>query len=101
VAAVAVARKLAVLAWHLLSSEEDYAFARPALVRQKMRKLKLRAGAPRIKPGPKGKGARRERDDARAREVAEQAEHAYRRLVADRVASGPGKGAGATTGRAY
>ncbi len=31
VAAVATARKIAVLAWHLLTKQEDYAFARPAL----------------------------------------------------------------------
>ncbi len=52
VATVAVARKLAVLAWHLLTKQEDYAFARPGLVRRKVRTLELRAGAPRRKPDP-------------------------------------------------
>ena len=33
VAAVATARKLAVLVWHLLTKEEDYAWARPAFCR--------------------------------------------------------------------
>ena len=37
VATVAVARKLAVLAWHLLTRGEDYAFQRPSLVRRKLR----------------------------------------------------------------
>ena len=46
VAAVAVARKIAVLAWHLLTRGEDYAFARPSLVRQKLRQAELAAGAP-------------------------------------------------------
>jgi transposase len=46
IAAVAVARKLAVLAWHMLSKEQDYAFARPSLVEVKVRKLELLAGAP-------------------------------------------------------
>jgi transposase len=32
VAAVATARTLAVLAWHLLTKAEDYAWARPALL---------------------------------------------------------------------
>ena len=32
VAAVAVARELAVLCWHMLTKEEDYLWARPALV---------------------------------------------------------------------
>ena len=53
VATVAVARKLAVLAWQLLTRGEDYAFARPSLVRRKLRALELAAGAPRAKPGPK------------------------------------------------
>ena len=49
---VAVARKLAVLAWHLLTRGEDYAFARPALVRRKLRRLELTAGAPRRQARP-------------------------------------------------
>jgi hypothetical protein len=68
VATVAVARKLAVLAWHLLTRGEDYAFARPALVARKVRALELRAGAPRRKPGPKDDpvwtGAARDRRSA-------------------------------------
>ncbi|WP_052215106.1 IS110 family transposase [Belnapia sp. F-4-1] len=32
VAAVATARKLAVIAWHLLTKDEDYTWSRPALV---------------------------------------------------------------------
>jgi len=52
VATVAVARKLATLAWHLLTRQDDYAFARPSLVRRKVRALELKAGAPRAKPGP-------------------------------------------------
>ena len=45
VAATATARKLCALFWHLLTREEDYAFARDALTRQKLRQLELRAGA--------------------------------------------------------
>jgi transposase len=47
IAAVAVARKLVVICWHLLSKDQDYAFARPSLTRQKTRRLELLAGAPR------------------------------------------------------
>ena len=43
VAAVAAARKLAVLFWHLLTREEDYAFARPSMTRKKLRALELAA----------------------------------------------------------
>jgi transposase len=44
IAAVALARKLAVLTWHLLTRGQDYLWARPALVAAKYRRLDLRAG---------------------------------------------------------
>jgi hypothetical protein len=43
---VATARKMTVLAWHLITKDQDYAFGRPALVAHKRRKLELTAGAP-------------------------------------------------------
>jgi hypothetical protein len=43
---VAVARKLAVIIWHLLRREEDYAWVRPALHAKKLRDLELRSGEP-------------------------------------------------------
>src|SRR5207247_8575297 len=49
IATVAVARKLAVSAWHMLSRVEDYAFTRPSLVREKLRRLELMTGAERRK----------------------------------------------------
>src|SRR5213596_3162670 len=49
IATVAVARKLAVIAWHMLSRGQDYAFARPSLTREKIRKLELATGAERQK----------------------------------------------------
>ncbi len=56
VAAVATARKLAVLIWHMLTKGEDYAWKRPALLQWKLRELELKAGhASRRggnKPGP-------------------------------------------------
>jgi transposase len=45
IATVAVARKLAVIAWHMLSRGEDYAFSRPSLTREKLRRLELMTGA--------------------------------------------------------
>jgi len=104
IAAVAVARKLTVLAWNLLSRGEDYAFQRPATVARKLRLLELTAGAPRRKPGPKTQqeqavwapAAQHEAE----RRLTEQAEAAYRRLVADWQSSGPKAGAGATPERA-
>jgi len=44
---VATARKLAVMIWHVLASEKDYAYVRPALTAMKLRKAALKAGAPR------------------------------------------------------
>lgn len=46
VAAVATARKIAALIWQLLTKEAPYRWTRPAFVAMKMRKLELRAGAP-------------------------------------------------------
>jgi transposase len=100
VATVAVARKLAVLAWHLLTRGEDYAFARPGLVRRKRRAMELKAGAPRAKPGPNPDPIWNTTSDAAEKRLAEQAEAAYRRLVADWRAGGPKAGAGATPERA-
>lgn len=55
VAAVALARKLTVRCWHLLTKEADYRWARPALVANKRRTMELKAGQPQKKgnkPGP-------------------------------------------------
>ena len=84
IATVAVARKLIVIAWNMLRREEDYAFARPTLVAQKIRKAELAAGAP-SRRGGRGKrpavpATERKRLE---KELAAQAEVAYRRLVAD------------------
>jgi transposase len=90
IAVVATARKLAVLCWHLIIKGEDYAFARPSLTAQKLRRLELRAGLPSHR-GQKGTAAAYSLKEVRRRENAltEQAEHAYRQLVADWHAKGP------------
>jgi len=101
VAVVATARKLAVLCWHLIAKGEDYAFARPSLTAQKLRRLELRAGMP-SKRGQKGKAAGYSLKDVRARERAlcEQAEQAYRQVVSDWQAKAPARkeGVAAPTG---
>jgi transposase len=82
VAAVAVARKLAVIAWHMLTRGEDYAGVRPALHAKKLRDLELRSGHP-ARRGQRGTAydynLTRTRQEERRR--AEQAEVAYRRLT--------------------
>jgi transposase len=99
VAAVATARKLAVLCWHLLSRGEDYAYGRPSLVAQKLRALELAAGAP-SRRGQRGSTHAYNLKAVRAREraVSEQAELAYTELTEQWRKRGPSKGAGAATG---
>jgi transposase len=101
IAATATARKLTVLFWHLLSRGEDYAYARPAMTRNKIRRLELLAGAPPQK-GRKGIGGNKSKARFEAeRELSRQAEIAYQRLVSDWNAAGPKRaGAGVTPGRA-
>jgi transposase len=96
IAVVATARKLACLCWHMITSEQDYAHRRPSLTAQKLRALELRAGMP-SRRGQKGKAAAYSLKDVRAQEraLAEQAEHAYQRLVADWQAKAPAKKKGA------
>jgi transposase len=83
IAAVATARKLAVIIWHLLAGNEDYAWNRPGLTAAKRRALELQAGWP-AKRGQKGEAAayslKHVRDQERA--IAEQAERSYTRFVA-------------------
>jgi hypothetical protein len=90
IAVVATACKLAGLCWHLVIKGEDYAFARPSLTDKKLRALELRAGMP-SRRGQKGKAAVYSLKEVRRREreLAEQAEHAYRQLVADWQATAP------------
>ena len=90
VAAVATARKLAVLAWRLLTRGEDYAWARPALQARKMRSLELRAGLPR-RHGRRGGAYDHDIRDIRERErrPAEMAEAAYRGLTEGWRRQGP------------
>ena len=84
VAAVATARKMAVLVWHLLTKEADYLWARPALVAQKLRGLELQAGRPSKKGNKRGSAYAYNVKELRDREkaIAEQAERAYEHLVA-------------------
>jgi transposase len=100
IATVAVARKLAVIAWHMLSRGEDYAFARPSLVREKLRRLELMTGAERRKGKRNPVRAFATREKHRLdKELAAQAERAYRRLVQDWQPL-ISKGTGAAPGRA-
>jgi transposase len=90
IAAVAVARKLAVIIWHLLRKGEDYAWVRPALHAKKLRDLELRSGLP-ARRGQRGPAhaynLTRTRLEERRR--GEQAELAYRRQTEGWTRRGP------------
>jgi transposase len=100
-AVVAVARKLTVLFWCLLTRGEDYAHQQPSLTAKKLRLLEIRAGAPTLKGTNTGTWATRERMRRAERELAQQAEASYKRTVSDWQAAATNKtGAGVTAGRA-
>jgi hypothetical protein len=90
VAAVATARKLAILIWHLLTKGESYLWARPALHARKLRDLELKAGHQAAR-GQKGTAhaynIKSQRDQERR--WVEQAEAAYARFVAGPNTRGP------------
>ncbi len=104
IAVVAAARKLACLFWCLLTRGQDYAYQQPSLTQKKLRRLEIAAGAPKYK----GRSNIWSTNDAMReaeRELAEQAEHAYRNTVRDWHAAQTKKatvktGASATKGRA-
>jgi hypothetical protein len=92
--------KLACLFWCLLTSGEDYAYAQPSLTQKKMRRLELQAGAPRRQGGRHVWSTNDAMRNAE-RALAEQAELAYKRNVADWQATRPATaGASATQGHA-
>jgi transposase len=82
-AIVATARKMATLFWHLLTSQQDYAYTLPTAMAKKIRTIELKAGQD---PHPR-RGQRHElnREQRRAveRRIAEHAQAAYERTVAD------------------
>jgi hypothetical protein len=84
----------------MLTRGEDYAYAQPSLTKKKLRRLELTAGAPKAQ----GTTAIWSTNDAMRhaeRALAEQAELAYRRSIADWQATRPSTaGAGATQGHA-
>ncbi len=83
VAAVAVARKLTVLVWHMLTKEADYLWARPSLVAHKMRSMELQAGKPQKKGNSRGPTYAYNVKELRNQEmrVAEQAQKGYEHFV--------------------
>jgi transposase len=84
IAAVAVARKLTGLCWHMLTRNEDYLWARPALVANKTRAMELQAGHPQQKGSRRGAAYAYNVKALRDKEmlVAAQAERSYEHFTA-------------------
>jgi transposase len=93
VAAVAVARKLAVLCWHLLTKQVDYQWARPALIAKKRRAMELQAGQSARKGNKRGSTYTYNIKELRNREIdiARQAEQAYETFIRSWQRRGPAK----------
>jgi transposase len=79
VAITAVARKLVVLVWHMLTKGEDYLYAPPALTRRKLQTMHRLAGDT-IPKAPRGAAPQPTEDRAEAT----RAEHDYVALIRDR-----------------
>ena len=99
VAAVATARKLAVVVWHMLTKDEDFTWSRSALLQWKLRKLELKAGHPSRRGGhQKGSAAAYSNKSVRdsEREAIGNAEEEYRRFVTAWKQQSPKGRSGAT-----
>ncbi len=91
IAAVAAARKLAIITWHVLTKNEDYDWVRPALTQKKMRALELQSGFTPAPGSNRGRAYEYNLAAVRASECAasEQAERAYERFVGNFRPKGP------------
>jgi len=101
-AIVATARKLAVLFWCMLTRDEDYAHQQPSLTNKKLRRLEITAGAPKYAKTARGTWNTNVAMRQAERQLAEQAEASYKRMVKDWQAGAPTRktGASATPERA-
>jgi transposase len=83
----------------MLSRREDYAYGQPSLTRKKLRRLEITAGAPRYE-GKSGIWAANAAMRQAERNLAHQAELAYKNTVRDWAATAAKAGASATPGHA-
>jgi transposase len=101
-AVVATARKLAILFWCMLTRGEDYAHQQPSLTKKKLRRLEITAGAPKYTKTAAGVWSANLAIRQAERQLAEQAEASYERMVKDWQAGAAARkvGASATPERA-
>jgi transposase len=93
VAICATARKLAMLAWHLLTKDEDYRYGAPSITQRKLRALQRKAGD----TGPRISLAGETKRKVLERRFLEEAERNYRNYVAQKARRGAGAATGDTT----
>jgi hypothetical protein len=96
-AIVATARKLAILFWCMLTRGEDYAHQQPSLTKKKLRRLEITAGAPKYAKSARGIWSSNQAIRQAERQLAEQAEASYKRLIQDQRAGAPARKVGAST----
>jgi transposase len=95
-AIVATARRLAILFWCMLTRGEDYAHQQPSLTKKKLRRLEITAGAPKYAKPARGVWSSNVAIRQAERQLAEQAEASYRRMLKDRQAAAPASKVGAS-----
>jgi hypothetical protein len=86
----------------MLTRREDYAHQQPSLTKKKLRRLELTAGAPKHAKSARGVWSANDAIRHAERELAQQAEVSYKRMVQDQRAGAPARrvGASATPERA-
>ena len=80
----------------MLTRGEDYAHQQPSLTKRKLRQLESTAGAPKQARTTVGALSRNETLRQAEREIAEQAEASYLRMVKDQQAAAPSRRVGAS-----
>jgi hypothetical protein len=87
----------------MLTRGEGYAHQQPSLTKRKLRRLEITAGAPKYAKSARGIWSSNQAIRQAERQLAEQAEASYKRMVKDQQAGAPARkvGASATPERAY
>jgi hypothetical protein len=86
----------------VLTRGEDYAHQQPSLTKKKLRQLEITAGVPKYAKSARGIWSSNVAIREAERQLAEQAEASYKRLILDQQAGAPARkvGASATPERA-
>jgi hypothetical protein len=75
----------------MLTRGEDYAHQQPSLTKKKLRRLEITAGAPKYTQPARGIWSTNAAIRQAERQLAEQAEASYKRLIKDQQAGAPAR----------